>query len=159
MVEEKSRSLHYVKIVVDTNVIFSALINPIGTLAGILLYSNESLTFYTPDSTKEELLNHWEKLMRLSKLTGEELDQLSQILMKNIEVIDLDSISEVSWMKAIQLVKNVDLFDTPFVALTLELQGILWTGDRKLAQGLKKGGFESLVDTQGLIRLRDGLAK
>jgi len=36
------------------------------------------------------------------------------------------------------LTKNVDEFDTPFVALSLELASPLWTGDKKLIKGLKQ---------------------
>ena len=40
--------------------------------------------------------------------------------------------------KAFDLCKNIDEKDTIYVALTLELRGGLWTGDKKLINGLEK---------------------
>jgi predicted nucleic acid-binding protein len=37
--------------------------------------------------------------------------------------------------------KVVDIKDFPFVALTIELDALLWTGDNKLKNGLKAKGF------------------
>jgi predicted nucleic acid-binding protein len=37
--------------------------------------------------------------------------------------------------------------DMYFVALTIEMDGILWTGDVKLKKGLTKKGFDKLLTT------------
>jgi predicted nucleic acid-binding protein len=37
---------------------------------------------------------------------------------------------------------KVDPKDTPFVALTIELDGRLWTGDKALVRGLRAQGFD-----------------
>jgi len=44
------------------------------------------------------------------------------------------------------LCKDIDESDTPFVALTIELKALLWTGDKKLKEGLKKKGFISFFE-------------
>jgi predicted nucleic acid-binding protein len=36
--------------------------------------------------------------------------------------------------------------DTPFVALTLEIEGVLWTKDEKLKVGLRKKGFNHFFE-------------
>jgi len=38
----------------------------------------------------------------------------------------------------------------PFVALTCYLDGLLWTGDRRLASGLHKKGFIQTISTTQL---------
>jgi predicted nucleic acid-binding protein len=51
----------------------------------------------------------------------------------------------------------VDQFDIPYLALSLEFDCMLWTGDRRVFKGLRKRGFMNVVDTHELLRLRDGL--
>ena len=41
--------------------------------------------------------------------------------------------------------------DLPFVALTIYLDGLLWTGDKKLLKGLAVKGFEKTISTEELI--------
>ena len=47
-----------------------------------------------------------------------------------------------TWMEARRLCRDVDLKDSPFVALTLHLDGRLWTGDDELKTGLLAKGFD-----------------
>jgi hypothetical protein len=37
----------------------------------------------------------------------------------------------------------------------LELKALLWTGDRKLMNGLKKKDFDLILDTTTISRIRD----
>jgi predicted nucleic acid-binding protein len=37
---------------------------------------------------------------------------------------------------------GIDVKDTPFVALAIELKLPIWTGDKKLKEGLKELGFK-----------------
>jgi predicted nucleic acid-binding protein len=46
------------------------------------------------------------------------------------------------WREAHRLCHDIDPTDTPHIALTLTLDGRLWTGDRRLMEGLKRKGFE-----------------
>ncbi len=55
--------------------------------------------------------------------------------------------------------KDIDQFDSPFVALTIELGGTLWTGDKKLKKGLGQAGFQEVIETQNLVKLREELDK
>ncbi len=47
---------------------------------------------------------------------------------------------------AYQLCQDIDETDTPHIALTIELDGLLWTGDKKLKQGLERKGFVQLFE-------------
>ena len=44
-------------------------------------------------------------------------------------------------MEAYRLCRGIDEKDTPYVALTLHLDGRLWTEDAELKSGLKARGF------------------
>ncbi len=80
-------------------------------------------------------------------------------LFRNIVFIDLEYISESNWDRAIEFVKNVDQFDAPFVALGLETEALLWTGDFKLVDGLLNLGYENCVKTDFLPEFRDNTDK
>jgi len=77
------------------------------------------------------------------------------MLLRKIELIDLESIRSTTWERALELTGNVDEFDAPFIALSLELEAPLWTGDKKLIKGLKTKGIEWILDTNQIIKIRD----
>ena len=143
------------KIVVDTNIIFSGLISPNGTISDLLLNSSNAFDFYSPTNLLDELENHKKKLLKISELSEKELDFLQRNLFKKIDLIDLESIRESTWQKAFELTKNVDEFDTPFIALALELDSPLWTGYKKLIKGLNKKGVDWILTTDIITEIRN----
>ncbi|PIY09004.1 MAG: hypothetical protein COZ18_09345 [Flexibacter sp. CG_4_10_14_3_um_filter_32_15] len=54
-------------------------------------------------------------------------------------------ISNQSYYKAFNLCKNVDEKDTPYLALSIELEIHLLTQDEKLAAHLKQEGFDKVI--------------
>lgn len=144
-------------IVVDTNIIFSGLLSPKGTFSDILLNSTNIFDFYAPSYLLEELEKHQKKLLTLSGFSVKELTFLKNSVYKKMDFIDLESIRQFTWEKAIELTKNVDEFDAPFVALSLELDSPLWTGDKKLLKGLEIEGVNWVRSTDMMLKIRDGL--
>jgi len=144
-----------VKIVVDTNIIFSGLLSPNGTISDLLLNSYDTFDFYSPTYLLDELENHKKKLLKLTGFSEKEMDFLQRNLFKKIDLIDLESIRESTWEKAIELTKNVDEFDAPFIALALELESPLWTGDKKLIKGLNKKGVDWILTTDIITDIRN----
>jgi predicted nucleic acid-binding protein len=67
-------------------------------------------------------------------------------LLKHIHIINDNIISTESWKQAMQLVYDVDIKDVPNVALTIELEGKLWTNDTELKNGLKSKGFNEFLE-------------
>lgn len=126
------------KIIVDTNIVFSALLNTSKGIGKILLTSNQYLQFYTCQYLRTELHNHSLKLKKLTKLSDDELEQLIDLILKNITTIHEDIIPKSQFIKAFELTKDIDPSDTPFLALAIHLKGRLWTGDNKLVKGLQK---------------------
>ncbi len=143
------------KIVVDTNIIFSGLLSPNGTISDLLLNSSNTFDFYSPTYLLDELENHKKKLLKIGGLSEKELDFLQRNLFKKIDLIDLESIRESTWEKAIELTKNVDEFDAPFIALALELDSPLWTGDKKFIKGLNKKGIDWILTTEIITEIRN----
>lgn len=141
-------------VTVDANILFSALITPAGRLANII--SNSSSLPAELVSTHyllEELAKHQSKIVRFSKTSEENVLELKRLYLKNILLYEETLISEEHWFKAEALTSGVDHFDVSYVALTLQTDGLLWTGDKKLADHLKKMGFDRVVSTAELASL------
>jgi len=143
------------KVVVDTNIIFSGILSPKSTISDLLLNSSDVFEFYAPSYILDELEKHNEKLLKISKISANEIKLLKRILLRKIELIDLDSIKQTTWKNAIELTRNIDEFDTPFIALSLELDSPLWTGDKKLIKGLKQKGIDWILNTEIINKIRN----
>ncbi len=144
-------------IVIDTNIVFSALLNANGLIGELLLNSQDEFKFYAPELMKEEILKYADELIATSKLTNLQFEESAFRILSAIELLSEDLINQTSWSKAFELTNDVDENDTPFVALTIELKAILWTGDKKLINGLIAKGFKSILSTQELFSLRSEL--
>lgn len=142
------------KIVVDTNIIFSALLSSNNTIGNLLFNSDKHFEFYTCTYMRFEIQKHWERLIKISKLSSEEL-QISyiQILLK-LNFINEEIIPEKIWLISEKITQNIDVDDSDFVALTKFLKATLWTGDKTLQNGLKKNGFKKVLNTSELLALR-----
>lgn len=68
--------------------------------------------------------------------------RLYHVLLRRVSFYKEDLISRENLTNAYALCHDVDEADTPHVALTLELDGLLWTGDKKLKDGLRLKGFD-----------------
>ena len=106
---------------------------------------------------RKEIKKHWGKLKRISKLSDKELKDSQFQLFNKIHFISEELIPEKTWKNAEQLVQNIDLDDSDFIALTEYLKGKLWTGDKELYKGLKEKEYKRLLTTQELLKLRDKL--
>lgn len=53
------------KIVVDTNIIFSGLLSPNGKISDLLLNSSDKFDFYSPTYVLDELENHKKNYLKL----------------------------------------------------------------------------------------------
>jgi len=142
-----------VKIVVDTNIIFSALLNTNGTIGEILINSKDSFEFYSCNYMRYEIQKHWEKLKKISKLSDQQLTDAQFHLFSRLNFVNEDLIPDSIWEKAYLLAKDIDVDDTDFVALTLYIKGTLWTGDKELYNGLKNKGFKKIYNTFNLTNI------
>ncbi|WP_373056035.1 PIN domain-containing protein [Zunongwangia sp. H14] len=142
-------------IIVDTNIVFSGILNPKGDISDLLLNSSDIFQFYSPGFLLEELEKHHQKLLQISGYSETDLNFLKRLLLKKIEFIDPEIIQQSNWVKAAALTKDVDAYDIPFIALGLQLNAPLWTGDKKLMQGLKSKGYNSILYSKHLREIRD----
>ncbi len=142
------------KIVVDTNIIFSTLLNSNSTIGDLLFNSHKHFEFYSCSYMRYEIQKHWERLKKISKLSDEQLlVSYTQVLTK-LKFINEEIIPVETWLASEEITKGIDIDDTDFVAITKFLKATLWTGDKVLYTGLKKIGFKKLLNTTELLTLR-----
>ena len=103
---------------------------------------------------RHEIEKHWEKLKRISKLSDSELEEARFKIFAQINFINEELIPEKTWLAAEELVADIDIDDSDFVALTKHFKGFLWTGDKELYNGLKKKNFKRVYNTTELVALR-----
>ena len=84
----------------------------------------------------------------------EQVDMSIRQVLKNIDLISSEAISELHWDSAFQLTSDIDEKDMPFVATAFGIGGIVWTGDKKLINGLRKKDFQDIISTSELIEQR-----
>jgi predicted nucleic acid-binding protein len=138
------------KIVVDTNIVFSAILNSNSWIGNIILNSGKTITFYSPKYLQVEIQNHLLKIEKITNLRNSEVRELIEILYTKIHFIAEEFIPKETLAKADLLTKDVDFDDVMFIALSLHLNCKLWTGDKVLISSLTKKGFINFISTQEL---------
>lgn len=131
-------------LVVDTNLIFSALLSNSSIIREILL--DEAFTFYAPNYIISEIFAHQWKMLKYIKLKESDFFLIFNLIVENIRFTSLDFISLKNRQMAYDFCVDIDIKDTPFVSLALELEIPLWTGDKKLKNGLIKKGFTNFFE-------------
>jgi putative PIN family toxin of toxin-antitoxin system len=139
------------RIVVDTNIVFSAIVNTNGKIARILFQPKSRLNFYTTHLLLDELSVHRSKIGSISGLEEQELDQIIQLITRRIRFINLRLIPSETFQKAENLTRDIDIDDTEFVALAEHAKAKLWTGDKRLIQGLRRKGWNKVLSTEDLL--------
>lgn len=137
-------------LVVDANILISALITRQGRVATTLLEVGERYRLVSCHFLYVELFKHKEKLVKLSRLSEPDfLDYLLGIL-NCIEFMSESLLPVQVVEQARLLVQDIDPRDVYYVALTLHHNARLWTGDRKLSDGLLTKGVAFLCTTADL---------
>lgn len=117
-------------LVVDANVVFSALVNKGNSFK--VFECNKKLRrfeFIAPELLFSEMQNRTGKLLSVTKLTEEELFDVFLFIKKQIKLISFSNFSD-RLPEAIEL----NLKDSPYLALALKFNCPIFSGDK----GLKK---------------------
>lgn len=134
-------------IIVDTNILFSTLLGKNKKFRDILL-SQENVNLHSCKYAIVELFKYKEKIQKYSAFDEDEILELLYNLLKKIHIFDENTLTEESLKKAFDLCKDIDEKDIPFVAVTIELDGLIWTGDKELKNGLQSKGFNSFFEIE-----------
>lgn len=136
------------KIVADSNILFSALISGKGLWIDIF----RSSEIYVPDFIFIELSKYEERIIRRTTLK-EDFSMFAKELFSVITVVPRLAICVESQRKAIVLCSDIDPKDSPYVALSIELFIPLWSNDKKLMQGLIRKGYKRIITTEEIFEL------
>lgn len=87
-------------------------------------------------------------------MSEEQLDQSQYQITNCLTFTNEALIPYEFWIKAANLVRDVDMNDIAFVTLAEFLDIKLWTGDKELMKGLAKKGYTNFITTDELYNLR-----
>lgn len=118
------------KLVLDSNIIFSALIKKSLTRDIIL---SDFFELYAPEYIFNEITKHKELLLKKSKLDRADFDALLLLLQKQIHLVTKDKYNE-KMATAEDILGNIDITDSPFLALALALSCSIWSNDGHFKQ-------------------------
>jgi|GEM_PF-609456 len=128
-----------------------------------------SLSYATDEATKSDeksrrpnreviiaafLKKHRLKLLEFSKMSEEQLDQSIYQITDCLHFTNEALIPFEFWVKAANLVRDIDMDDIAFVTLAEFLDVKLWTGNVELIKGLAKKGSSNFITTDELHKLR-----
>ncbi|NOR47985.1 MAG: putative toxin-antitoxin system toxin component, PIN family [Methanosarcinaceae archaeon] len=115
------------RLVIDTNIIISALISN-SVRRSVLM--NSDFELITPEYTYAEIMNHSELIKKKAKLTSEDLQYIMDILFSRITIYPNDEYADCYPM-AQEIMKDIDPDDAPFLALAMKtkVDGI-WSEDK-----------------------------
>jgi len=132
------------KIIIDSNIVFSALRGTNSLTLRRILKSGEE--YFAPNFLISEILMHKERILKNSKISEKQTYETFIKVFSKINFVNEEKISTANFIAAHRLCKNVDEDDTPFVALSLEFGYPLWTRDKVLKIGLQQRGFTNFFE-------------
>lgn len=135
------------KLVVDANIVFSSLLRSDSIVGDVFFNSYPPLELYAPELLREEIAEHRTKLIMLSKRSANTMLELEILTLSRVAFLNEGLISTVSWAKAREVMAGLDADDENYVALAIHLGIPLWTGDKKLLNGLRRKRFDLLLST------------
>ncbi|MDX1939208.1 MAG: PIN domain-containing protein [Saprospiraceae bacterium] len=141
------------KIIVDSNIVYSGILNTQSAIGDILLNTGDLIEFYTCEYLRAEIDNHQNEILKATGYDGTELHEVQFKIYSKLTFFTEALLPFECWQEAANFVRDVDIDDIAFVALSLFLDAKLWTGDKKLREGLLKKGFQNLISASEIISL------
>ena len=115
------------KVVVDTNILISALIKD-STTRKLIVESDWE--FYYPETSFHEIRKHKSLILQKSGMNEEEYAKILNVLLSHIKIVPEKYINE-NLKEAAKLLAHIDPDDVVFLATALSLpDSVIWSDDR-----------------------------
>ena len=134
------------KLIVDANVLFSALIKK-GLTAELLV--SDKLQLLAPEFLFTEFAKYKDLIIRKTHRNEEEFNQLLEILKEQISIIPKKEIT--AFMDEVEKI-SPDPKDTVYLACAIALKSNIWSNDKKLKQNQAK---VTVFSTEELLKRTD----
>jgi predicted nucleic acid-binding protein len=134
--------------VIDANVLMAILISGKSSYRPLLMYYN----FILPDFVLVEIEKYKDVLKSKTRMQGDEFLQWTYFVFSQLTILPQYVLSQESLQKSKRLLEKVDLKDTAYVALGMQLDLPLLTRDTPLYEGLRKQGFRKVVLFEEFLR-------
>lgn len=136
------------KYVIDANILMSMLISGNASYKPIL----EFYDFYLPEFVLVEIEKYKSQLLSRTKMNEDEFFKWSILVFSKITVLPNYILSLESLEKSNLLLNDIDIKDTVYLALAIQLDLPLLTRDKPLLTGLKKKGFRRVTMFDDFLR-------
>jgi predicted nucleic acid-binding protein len=144
-------------IVVDANILITAIINPDSFIGTTLLTQNNNVDYVLPSFAIEEALIHKKRICRTLNIDELFFENNINVINNACLVFASESILPKYSKVALQIVEKIDPKDAIYVAFSLALDALIWTGDLKLYKALRKKDFKNIITTTDLKRILKGI--
>ena len=136
------------RLVIDSNILFSALIKK-GITSKLIL--SERLELFAPEKLLEEFEKYKEYILSKTHRSEEDFERFLSIIESRIEIIPRAEFEE--FLEEAKKVCNLD--DFPFVALAKALDCAVWSNDKDLKKFSEETKYVEVLTTKEILeRLR-----
>lgn len=115
------------ELVIDANILMSALINTEGKTYHLIF--NDKIKLFSIDKLLNELEKHKQEILVKSKLSEDDFNLFLSLISSRIEFIPYSELKKFA-LEAEKI--SPDINDMEYFALALKLNCAIWTNDKKL---------------------------
>jgi predicted nucleic acid-binding protein len=133
------------KFVIDTNILFSAIIRKSITRKVIL---SDVFDLYVPEYLFEEINKHKDLILRKAKISNRDFIALLTLFQKHTKIVKKEVYLDKTPV-AEEVMKGIDITDSPFLALALTLNCPIWSNDGHFKQQI----LVKVYTTKGILEL------
>jgi predicted nucleic acid-binding protein len=134
--------------VIDANVLMSILISGKAIYKPLLNYYN----FILPEFALVEIDKYKELIFEKTLMKKNEMINFSYSVFSEITILPNYVMDDYAIEKAVELTKNIDIKDVTYIALSMQLDLMLLTRDKKLIKGVKKKKYNKIMLFDDFLR-------